>query len=185
MTASAPPPLSVEILDRYLAALRTAEAPLASTLRPGLSDDEIDLVLAPLSLTASPELRTLWRWRVTSMDTAAQPDAWDLNPAFSLWPPEQAVKETENYRNHPLGAHRPSVAIAGAKFQSLLVLCDTTQATASPVEHFMVDDPEFAIGAPSLGALFAFWTEQLERGDYTHTSGDWEPDPWPSCLLRS
>ncbi len=182
--SSSPLQLSPEMLDRYLAALRAAGAPLADNLGPGLSDQEIDELLAPLGLAASPELRTLWGWRITSMASAPQPDAFDLNPDFELWPPEIAVKQTENYRDHTDGGHRPSVAVAGAKWEWLLVLCDPNSAAATaPIEHFLLDEPTFATRAPSLGALFAKWTEQLERGDYTHTSGEWEPENPPQTLI--
>ena len=56
------PELSFDILDRFRAALKTAGAPLASAIDPGLSDAQIDEVAAELGMAVPPELRTLWRW---------------------------------------------------------------------------------------------------------------------------
>ena len=59
-------------------------------MRPGLSDREIDELLAPAGIVLPPDLRELWRWH-----DGADPDVGAyVVPSYEFWPLERAVVET-------------------------------------------------------------------------------------------
>lgn len=49
-----------------------------------------------------------------------------------------------------------------------------------------IDDPDTSEAAPSLGALFQLWTEQLARGEYKFIGDEWHPldGPLPEPYIR-
>jgi cell wall assembly regulator SMI1 len=64
LNSGARPPvlLTEELLEGLAARWRAQGMPIADALRPGLSDDEIDRLTAPLGLTLPREARTWWGW---------------------------------------------------------------------------------------------------------------------------
>lgn len=157
MTRDAPP-LTSEILDRFRDALRAAAAPLGDEIGPGLTDAEIDRLGNRVGVAVPPELRTLWTWG-TAPDKQRSPDSWDINPEFQLWPPTSAIEETQDYRLDDT-VSRTTIAFAGSQDHFLLVEGDATQ-TVSRVILALIDDPNTLGAAPSLGALFNLWADQL------------------------
>ncbi len=180
-----PEQLSFEILERFRAALKTAGAPLASAIDPGLSDEQIDDVAAELGMAVPPELRTLWRWGCPADSAGDQEAGWDVNARFELWPPSYAVVATRHYQGwyEPLPAH---IAFAGPPQSSCLLVRGDDTAPTSPVIAAYIDDPDTSDAAPSLGALFQLWTEQLAGGEYKFIGDEWHPldDPLPQPYVR-
>jgi hypothetical protein len=60
--AVTPPLLSVSLLERFEAALRSVRAPIVEHWAPGASDAEIDEALGPLGIDAPAEGRLWWQW---------------------------------------------------------------------------------------------------------------------------
>lgn len=175
--------LTTEILERFRAALRIAGAPLGDAIEPGLSDAEIDAVEVQLGVAVPPELRTLWKWGRPS-ETRADPQngGWDINPEFELWPPANAVAMTQTFRSLIPEVSR-QIAFAGPPQDScLMVDGDQTGATSS-VRYVMIEEPDSFSAAPSLGALFQLWTDQLAGGDYKFSGDEWESLDGPLVFI--
>lgn len=172
--------LTSEILDRFVDALRHAGAPLGDEIQPGLSDDAIDHVGRQIRVEIPPELRVLWRWGVAPTDIRT-PDSWDVNPEFQIWPPATAIKQTKRYRKDDM-VSRSTIAFGGPSQDAYLLVEGGATKPVSPVVYAFIDDPDTLGAAPSLGALFTLWTEQLAAGDYRYTGNEWEPldgpTPW-------
>lgn len=57
------PRLTVELLEELKARWRDLGAPIAEQLRPGLSQEQIDAIVAPLGLHVPSEALVWWRAR--------------------------------------------------------------------------------------------------------------------------
>lgn len=179
MTLDAPP-LTTEILNRFRDALRTAGAPLGDEFGPGLTDADIDRLGDQIGVGVPPELRTLWSWGTAPTKQQAL-DSWDINPQFQLWPPEVAIKQTERYRRDD-SVSRTHIVFGGPPQDEYLLVEGNATRTVSGVILAIIEDPETLNAAPSMGALFSLWAEQLVAGDYRYVDGEWRPldgpRPW-------
>lgn len=175
------PALTAEILDRFHQALRHAGAPLGNEIGPGLSDEQIDRLTEPLGLQAPPELRTLWRWGTAPIEPATNA-SWEINPEFDLWPPAQAIKETKEHRLDKT-VSRATIAFGGPTGDAYLLVDGNSDAATSRVTYADIEDPETISAAPSLGALFVLWTDQLAGGDYRYVEDRWEPLDGPQTII--
>lgn len=158
--------LDQEILDRFLQAAAEVDAPIASQLAPGLSDDEIDQVIGESGVVISEELRTLWRWR-TAAPSPETPVGWMIHPNFELLPPERAIASTLTRRAGLYGwtpFKESWVAFATWRDPSYLVVdVDLEQNGVTPI-IYRLEEATIA-AAPSLGTLFSYWTEQITTGE--------------------
>lgn len=180
MTSHAPR-LSAEILDRFREALRFAGAPLGGEIGPGLTDAEINRLGDHVGVNVPQELRTLWRWG-TVPETQSTPDSWDINPVFELWPPALAITETKAYRVADTARHR-ALAFGGPSQDGYLLAEADAEALISRVIYARIDDPNSIAAAPSLGAIFTLWTEQLAAGDYKFVGDEWRPLTGPRAWI--
>jgi hypothetical protein len=176
-----PVQLSVQLLERFRAALRAAGAPLGDAIGPGLSDAQIDELAVELGAAVPPELRTLWSWGYPA--STWTDGGWDINPSFELWPPSHAVLATRHYQQsfEPLAAH---IAFAGPPQTDYLIVPGNESTPTSPVLIVSLEDPGKTHAAPSLGALFQLWTEQLARGDFRFVGDEWQPPYGPLPFIR-
>lgn len=171
-----PAELSVETLERFRVSLRRAEAPLGQAIEPGLTSAELDELEAELSVRLPRELRTLWSWgRPSSATVDRNLGGWDINPSFQLWPPDQAIAATRDFRSLTPELTE-YVAFAGpSQDDCLMVAGDEAGATNSLILAF-TEDPYPLELTPSLGALFQLWADQLESGEYrfSFSANRWE-----------
>lgn len=174
-------PLSNAALDRFHSALRHAGAPLGDEIGPGLSDAEIDRLGKRLAVAVPPELRTLWSWGTSPRQPTAA-GSWDINAQFELWPPDVAIKQIEGARLDE-AVSRTALAFGGSQDLLLLIEGGATNES-SPVVLAPIDDPSTLRAAPSLGALFNLWTDQLSSGDYRYVNGEWAPVDGPRPWIR-
>lgn len=180
---TAEPALSPGVLDRFREALRFAGAPLGEELGAGLSDSEIDAIGAALRVQVPPELRTLWRWGVPPAEPRTRASL-DVNREFELWPTDRVIEETRWQRaeDDPI---QTAIAFAGIPdSRGWLLVQGRAENSISPATYAFNETPETYIAAPSLGALFAHWTDLLESGQYRFDGQFWEPEDGPSgCII--
>ncbi len=172
MTTPAPA-LTPAILDRFGQASSHAGSPLLDVLEPGLSDGQIEGLVAELGLGAPPELRALWGW-ATMPERPSNPRAWQIHWSFELLPPTRAVHETKARRADPLVHPRHQhawLAVAVEQIPRYLLLDCSDPAAVLPV---LFDEEEVLTAAPSFGALFSYWTELIEIGDCFYKDGRWQ-----------
>lgn len=177
MTSSGPTTLSTEVLERFRAALKTANALLGDEIEAGISDDEIDQLATELGVGVPPELRTLWKWGRPSADARRRDAGWDINRDFQLWSPTAALEGTRYYRSlmPELG---PYIAFAGPRQGGCLIIRGDHSAVSPVIEFYVEDsDPvdEAVAIAPSLGAVFELFANELEAGAFKYVGDRWEP----------
>lgn len=68
------------LLHELEARMDAAGAPFSSRALPGLSDAQIDELLAPSGLTIATELREWWRWHHGSLSDSVTPFAHEIGP---------------------------------------------------------------------------------------------------------
>lgn len=77
---------------------------------------------------------------------------------------------------------RNTIAFGGPSQDAYLLIEGDATNAVSPVIYAFIDDPDTLGAAPSLGALFTLWTEQLASGDYRYVGDEWQPldgpRPW-------
>lgn len=85
------PTLDDAAIDRLVAALRQQGAPIAAHLSPGLSDDEMQTLVAPLDIVLPAEARAWWRYANGVPSDA--PGSGALSPSWSWAGLEDIVAE--------------------------------------------------------------------------------------------
>jgi hypothetical protein len=100
-----PQAVTNELLDAGLLAQledcwRACGAPVADALRPGLTDDEMDALTAPLGIRLPAEARRWWGWH----DGANAKPGYEaplLGPQRPLYPLARAVQKCLTDSRHP------------------------------------------------------------------------------------
>lgn len=168
--------LDSSLIDRLIATLRVQGAPMVDHLNAGLSDDEMNALVAPLGISLPDEARVWWHYAngVTNANGVPPdaPSSIDLSPSWSWAPLEEIVAECREMRqigNEDVLPGEPSVyrdswlpIVLG---DGMLVM-DTSQSVIAPagtVDFADYDlDDTWIPDLPSLGALVQAWTSALE-----------------------
>jgi hypothetical protein len=186
MMSELPPVLSSELLSALEDRLTRISAPIVLALRPGLTDDEIDEIVKPLSLRVDGEARTWWRWR--TIDSAVHGGGTrDLTGRrWELMTLREAVREAR-YRVE-LEAAEEKVAREASLYRAwqdtwlpfsrnshaalAAVNCTGREDALCPV--YYVDPPETEAGSPpearSLGELVTWWLSAFDEGAYYYNA---------------
>jgi hypothetical protein len=164
--------LDRELLDRFEGVLRAHRIGIVEAWAPGLSDDEIDELIAPTDLLLPDEVRAWWRWHngVVTPDVPARsreilPDRDLRSLQDVLWTYDQRAGEGQRLL---IVTGRPEIQVA----------CSERGSVPAPVYWDRYDDfvrPEQA--ASSLGELVTVWMGYVERGVYASgPDGGWAAD---------
>lgn len=178
-------------LDRLLATLKQAGAPIATRLNPGLSRSEQDAIVGPAGIELSEEARVWWGWRNGVDLDAAKPAATSLGwvtPLSLQAAIEEAAMMAQISAQTAVDGYDPWdpnwLPLVGTEGASITCDCGAGTAQASPVRFIDLEmgvesfDPVFG----SIGELVEFWIEALERKfiEYDAARGDWSTnEPWP------
>jgi cell wall assembly regulator SMI1 len=186
----APPLLSPALLEQLEQRWHAKQAPIASRLRPGLSDGEMDALTARLGLRLPDEARMWWAWHDGAEPTGFvyERSIGGLSLAFlSL---EESVEETRRQRAVP--AHDAVASREKWWWPSWLALtpsngsivCDCAVGPGQPTPIRFVwwgstaaENAE--VKARSLGELATWWIEAFDVGAWTYhpESVGWDPRP--------
>jgi hypothetical protein len=181
------------VLERLERHLVDQQAPAAALLRPGLSDEAIDELIAPTGLDLPEEARELFRWHDgTRGDIRDQRDrsiagGWQFHPlqdqVARLHEWRAGVQEAADEEGWEL-VYKPVYfpLLQGVNWGSLVMIrCGhRTRSFPNPViyaEQF-APSSELAITHFSLYSLFETWLLWLDAGHvwWDHTKGSWQKD---------
>jgi cell wall assembly regulator SMI1 len=95
-------------LDRLERVWRRLDSPLVDLLRPGLSDEQIDELMAPTGLTLPDELRLWWGWHDGAPTTSDQEEGRGLGSGGWLHVSPSEAIDLYNYHE---GFYREMIAI--------------------------------------------------------------------------
>ena len=173
-------PLLLERLERHWRRLRS---PLSQIALPGLSDDQIDELIAPTGLALPTELRVWWRWRNgTTLQHTRAPDAW---LCACTWPLLGLTECVEYYVDlydaeygEDLSYARTWLPLSLRTYghEYLIVDTSTDDSSSGVIQYDQEAQPEEELAvADSLTALVGMWVERLDAGEPTVT---WQGDQY-------
>jgi hypothetical protein len=179
--------LSEDLLEELALRWRRQGMPIATSLRPGLSDDEIDEVTSPLGIKLPREARIWWGWH----DGAFGPDPdrgnTELGPGRLFSPLADAAANTSSVRGMMRGVDGEFGPVWGSSWLTMNWGGDTTVIDSGvgfdepvPVRSYRFEEPETgATGVPSIGTLVTLYIDALDRGAwaYDRNRGIWIGDP--------
>jgi hypothetical protein len=185
--------LTAVMLERLSGHCRTLGAPVAESLRPGLSEPEMHALVAPLGLRLPTEARVWWAWHDRAESTSL---AHSLGNGIVSLRLEQAVARHLDNRKiaEQIADDRPTpvraddywppqwltLAVAAGLGE---IVCDCSVAEGEPTPIRLSDfefpeDSQVPL-APSLGTLVGWWLDALDSGAWTYdvASRTWRDHP--------
>lgn len=167
---SDPVALNATLIDRLIRALGAAHAPIVDYLNPGLSEDDMAALVAPLGIVLPDEAKEWWGY-ADGVPTDAPGDP-RLTPNWSWQPLAETVqlcREMREIGNEDAIPGQPPLfpdTWLPIVHGDGMLLMDTAQPVLAPVYRidWHTDDPrEYEPTLPSLGALVATWTRALDN----------------------
>jgi len=139
-------------LDAIVSWHRKNGTAIPASLRPGLTDPEIDALLEKIGCKPPRELRELWKWRDGHKDTATA--EW-LVWYHQLLPVEEVVREYRFLRSRPdLAWGKNWLPVLSFEKEWYFVECDAAERTASPLMFYFTETGP----APAYVNLTTFFT---------------------------
>lgn len=180
--------LHTELLQELHQRWRAQGAPIADALAPGIDDEQIERLTAPLGLRVSEEARVWWRWHNGVASTAdCARSSWDRigptcrwrTPSLTARPVARWVLTSTAIRPRPRGRARGCPSPWTSCESSLTARCPTKPTY--PSRSFSFEEPEAAAdGLPSLGELVRLWVEVIDSGAWrwrrNSAGGTWQID---------
>jgi cell wall assembly regulator SMI1 len=184
-----PAMLTPNLLDELEQRWRDQEAFIATALRPGLSDEQMDELTAPLEITLPAEARLWWRWHDGANASTVDGVAGQFGPGdFVFLPLARAVQQCEEIRGvlssrwtdgfgpewqHgwlPITYHsNPRVIDCGGNFEDPV-----------PARWFSFEEQGFGDhqGVASMGELVQLWIRTIDSGGWSYNKDErvWERD---------
>ncbi len=157
--------LSDELLDQLERRWRDQGAIVARLLRPGLTDEEMDAVTAPLGIHLPREARRWWGWHDGARPPAPGARPAELGPSRWFMPLADAVANCESLRevDRPLwgrqlgpGLTEASLPIDGCQMPALLDCSVGFDDPIPPVRAWVFDNPDAATRGGEIARWLAF-----------------------------
>lgn len=187
------------LLGRLQAAWARQGAPVHAGLRPGLSEERIDELMAPTGLQLPEELQTCWSWHNGSVERDGPTPGYphELGPGGWLFAPlETVLAWNARHRTwtEPIDSTVPALAETywhptwftfttriGKPNHILFVDTDVPPGGPSPVHYVdeMWEEPT-VVRAASLTDVIALWVDLLEDGTvrWDPAQDYWDEDRW-------
>ena len=175
------------LLDQLAGRLRDQGASVVDTLRPGLSDQEMDDLVGPLGMQLPAEARQWWMWHDGSSSTMT---GHALVPGRIVLPLAVAVDEARTCRlrepEPPVNALEASwpidwLPILLTGHAAIIAIQCRSNEVAAPVVYrdLQADLPEPQVG--SLADLVRMWLDMFDIGAYEF---DREQQNWKKRFER-
>lgn len=175
------------LLQRLEAAWRTQGAPIAGSLRAGISEREIDALTQPLGLRLPTEARRWWTWHdgATAPAPPAPAPSRLIGPGLAFLPLRDAIElyETERamFTSEPLVAELRPANFFPISYSAGPMSCDCSVESGAPSPIFHVHSHDYDIDgvrkpkAGSFGELVSWWIDALSDGTWTwdQAEGRW------------
>jgi hypothetical protein len=183
------PLLSLDQLEQLKEKWRQQGAPIPDHLRPGLSDDEMDSLTAPIELTLPTEARTWWGWH-DGVDIHEGYPAAQLGPRHDFYTLEHAVGQYRFVREmwHDIDPDkidywwRPTWFPITFGNGYIRFDCDVPSRAPAPIywthshdhDHHGLTHPR----VPSFGVMVDWWLDafECEAWRYDADAGRWRYD---------
>lgn len=191
-TVTMVPLLTEELLEALAERWRVLGAPIVDSLRPGLSDAEMDTLVAPLGLRLPAEARIWWGWHdgaetglvshsignfIAPLRLAAAVEQYGqvLEDAATVAGDDDSVAPEEFWRQDWFPFAMPTRALLACD-------CSVASGAATPIRYVDFEFPAESREpvAPSLGAVVSLWIEAIDCGAWTYDHdrpGGWELHP--------
>ncbi len=166
--------LSTDQLERLLDRSRNAGAGVVGRLRPGLSDDQMDRLTAPLGLRLPSEARTWWGWHdgtdggpdrlAADIELGPMLEFLTLSEAVDLYRMKREVGAEVRPEEPDWYWHRTWLPIT--RYGKIACECEVPEDAASPIlglDHEINGDFDRPI-AESWGQMVSWWIDEFERG---------------------
>lgn len=182
------PILSHALLDELEQRWRDHKLPIIDRLRPGLTDDQIDELTAPLGLRLPEEARTWWRWH-NGVDLTGTSRDWGFDPGLMVFAPlDRQVEHYGKLRSRsrsaaladPEAGHDedywwPPTWFALTKGKRSVVCDCAAPGATSPIYAYDVGVWEelHTPRADSFGQVVAWWIRAYDDGIWRYDHGKW------------
>jgi cell wall assembly regulator SMI1 len=181
----APRLLDQALLTDLEARWRAQGAFVGRALRPGLSDQEMNALTAPLGIDLPAEARRWWGWHDGAEPQPPGP-AGELGPARAFLPLVQAVRHCQDLRDvADFGVDdewKAGWLPLDNNKRPTLIDCSVAYNDPVPVRSFFFEDPSAgADGVQSMGELVNLWLAAIERGVWVY---DRDQDHWTTHIDR-
>lgn len=180
-----PPMLTAELLESLLDSLTRAGFPTVQRLRPGLSDDEMDSLTAPLGLTLPHEARIWWR-RHNGGPNALIGSYRDFASLQDMVAQTRHLRDVHHHGFQDAGVITWTDDLIALVTGTTQFGCDCSVAPGepSPIWVLVPSDAADIRGPvlPSLGSLVEQFTRAIDEGVYVYVpEGDVAlvNDGWP------
>ena len=166
--------LALDLLNRLEAAWRAQGAEIAGVLAPGLSNAEIDAIVAPTGLDLPDEARAWWGWH--DGVSVSTPRGWEIGPDIGIYSLRQAVAELQQ----PLGGggeEAPVTWLPLAQAPGGPICVDCSEPQSATVHRIDVEHGFFP-GAGSMAEMVQVWLDMYDSGAWrwSRDDGRWGQD---------
>ena len=163
--------LTEDLLEQLATRWRQKSMPIAHSLRPGLSDAEMDDLTQPLGVILPREARTWWSWH-----DGAEPGTANLGPGRVFSPLADAVRNTLSVRDVMRGVDgeldptwRFSWLTMNSGGDTTVIDCGLSFDEPVPARCYRFEEPETgAEGVPSIGTLVSLYIDAFDRRVWTY-----------------
>jgi hypothetical protein len=171
------PILDADMLSALEERLRAQDAPVVHSMRPGLTEPEINKVLAPLGLRLPIEARLWWGWHDGAkyprhelipgqpfLSLAEAVDSYLLGRTIAK---QVAEPDLLPPMNDPDFRWNPAwLPITGDRGHPTVIDCSVAEGEPTPLRVIDGQDVDgfFKPKAPSLGQMVTWWIQTLDEG---------------------
>lgn len=192
------------LLERLEEHWRRVGAPIVDFLRPGLAEEEIDALTAPLGLRLPVDVRELFAWHDGAPPAVLR--EMSIGPANSLLALSKQVATCWDEREFAEGlvregslesaelqwGHSWFPVLSGSGSRSLIVVdCAVEEGSAGPVGYVGKEVTERPSLSPTFSDVVRFWVDCFDSGAYSwsaehdqflipHWNAEFPPGPFRS-----
>ncbi|MGH2840073.1 MAG: hypothetical protein ACRDKY_04520 [Solirubrobacteraceae bacterium] len=169
--------LNEHLLQRLEARLRAAGSLIVDAWAPGMTDGQIDDLLAPLGIELPEEAREWWRWH-DGVLIDDNPRATEISPRRTHLPLRYVAEDYQSLG----GAMRQLYGLDGllnpvGDRPTVYFHCDVPRDSPVPIYTQNDDVSEPCLVLPSIGELVLAWIDLIDRAVWTtNPDGSWAWD---------
>ena len=158
---------------------------MARSLRPGLSDGQIDEIAKPMGISLPAEARRWWGWHDGAFPLAPGRGPAEVGPGRPFLPLKEAVRVSMEIRGIMGGIWNGTldpdwkhgfISLDGTELPPVID-CGVAFDQPVPVRAFPFQDPQAATrGTRSIGELVQLWIDAIDAGAwrYSRETENWE-----------
>lgn len=161
--------LDTALLAELEATWQEAGAQIADVLAPGLSDGQIDELMAPTGLRLPDEARRWWGWHNGVTEKARH--GWDIGRQILFFSLSEALEDFGELFGGG-GESAPATWLPWVRAAGGWVAIDCGQPDIAPVYRVDVESGMFG-AADSMGEAVSLWIEMYKSGGWSLNPNGW------------